>query len=157
MQWSSALPAQFDPNSWRHHPETESYRAALAVLSYSTRTIINRPALCRTERQITHQSDESVDAGHDTAQRCVHAARAMLQFLPGERKGINLRESPLWWVCIMCSNSFSISPRDLDIYQSLIVAKTCCGLDASQRQITDLKFDTDNPTPHQTFSHCPPT
>ena len=99
-QWTATLPSQFDLPSWKEYPHSEPFRAALAILSYSTRTIINRPALCRTERQIRGQSEESVETSHDAAQRCVHAARAMLQFLPGEPKGTNLRQSPLWWVCI---------------------------------------------------------
>lgn len=105
-QWTATLPAQFDPGSWKDHPYTEPFRAALAVLSYSTRAIINRPALCRTERQIANQSDKSVGITHDAAQRCVHSARAILQFLPGERKGTNLSSCPIWWVRI-CGTLFS--------------------------------------------------
>lgn len=70
------------------------------MLSHSTRTIINRPALCRTERQVSHQSDESVRTSQAAANRCVHAAQAILQLLPGESRGSNLNESPIWYTVL---------------------------------------------------------
>ena len=116
-QWTATLPALFDLGSWKDHPHSEPLRAALAVLSYSTSTIINRPALCRTERQTTHQSDESIRINHDAAQRCVNSARAILQFLPGERKGTDLSQSPIWWVRSLgfLFISFSLILRSPDI------------------------------------------
>lgn len=70
------------------------------MLSHSTRTIINRPALCRTARQVLHQSDESVRVSQAAASRCVHAARAILQFLPGESRESNLDDSPIWYTLL---------------------------------------------------------
>ena len=70
------------------------------MLSHSTRTIINRPALCRTARQISHQSDDSIRKGQAAASRCVNAARAILQFLPGESRGSNLNDSPIWYTLL---------------------------------------------------------
>lgn len=113
-QWTATLPAQFDPGSWKDHPHTEPYRTALAVLYYSARTIINRPALCRSERRIVNQSRKSMERSHDAAQRCVHSARAILQFLPGERKGTSLSTCPIWWVRI-CEILFTSPSLFLDL------------------------------------------
>ena len=102
-QWLTTLSSQFDSRSWKDYSETEFFRAAFAISAYSIRTIINRSALCRIECQISHQFDAFVESSHHAAQRCVHAARAMLQFLLGEPKGTNIRQSSIWWVRI--SNS----------------------------------------------------
>lgn len=82
------------------HPQSEPLRAALVLLFHSTRTIINRPALCRNERQFSHQSNESMQINHNAAHRCVTSARAMLQFLPGGSNETNLNQSPMWWTLI---------------------------------------------------------
>ena len=94
------LPAEFDMRYRMDHPESEPLRAALVLLSHSTRTIINRPALCRNERQFLHQSDESMQINHNAAHRCVNSARAILQFLPGGSNETNVNQSPIWWTLI---------------------------------------------------------
>ena len=83
-----------------NYPQSEPLRAALVVLSYSTRTIINRPALCRNERQFLHQSDESIHINNNAAHRCVNSARGVLQFLPGGSNETRLSQSPIWWTLI---------------------------------------------------------
>lgn len=92
------LPAEFDLRDRTDVRQSEPLRAALAMLSYSTRTIINRPALCRTERRLLHQSDESIRYSQEAAHRCVNSARAMLRFLPGESEATNVNLSPIWWI-----------------------------------------------------------
>ena len=82
------------------HPQSEPLRAALVVLYYSTRTIINRPALCRKERQFLHQSDESIQINNNAAHRCVNSARGILKFLPGGSNETRLSQSPIWWTLI---------------------------------------------------------
>ena len=99
-RWYMTLPAEFDMRHRMDHPQSEPFRAALVLLSHSTRTIINRPALCRNERQFSHQSDESIQINHTAAQKCVNSARAILQFLPGGSNETNLNQSPIWWTLI---------------------------------------------------------
>ena len=94
------LPPEFDMRYQMDHPKSEPLRAALVLLSHSTRTIINRPALCRNERQFSHQSDESMQTNHNAAHRCVNSARAILQFLPGGSNETSLDQSPIWWTLI---------------------------------------------------------
>ena len=95
-----ALPAEFDMKYRMDHPHSEPLRAALVLLFHSTRTIINRPALCRNERQVSHQSDESMKTNQNAAHRCVNSARSILQFLPGGPSETSLNRSPIWWTLI---------------------------------------------------------
>ncbi|KAL8782415.1 MAG: hypothetical protein Q9195_009647 [Heterodermia aff. obscurata] len=99
-QWYRNLPVEFDMRYHTEHPQSEPFRAALVILSHSTRTIINRPALCKNERQFLKQSDESIQTNHNAAQRCIKSARAILQFLPVGSTETSLNRSPIWWTLV---------------------------------------------------------
>ena len=82
----------------------------------------------------------------------------MLQFLPGERKGTNLRQSPLWWVSTYLPfisilteplgfPDFSEDSQYLSPFQHTCLAKT---------EVLTLQFAVDDPTPYQTLSNCAP-
>lgn len=98
--WSLTLPAALDIESPVKDPRTESFKVALALLSNSLRTIINRPSLCRHDRRVPHQSNSSVDANRDSATRCVSAARAVLALLPTRPDPQALRQNAVWWTLI---------------------------------------------------------
>ena len=99
-QWSMTLPAALDITSSSKDPRTASFSVALAILSNSLRTIINRPSLCSKDRRVPHQSNSSVQTNHDSANKCVSSARAVLALLPTEPDPYSIRQSPVWWTIV---------------------------------------------------------
>ena len=97
--WIAALPNAFGPNTPSTDPNTESFRVALAILSYSIRTIINRPCLCRIDR-IAHQSDESLRDNREGASRCVSSAQAVVAYFPDKPNRQAIHSSPIWWMLL---------------------------------------------------------
>ena len=96
-QWDMTLPAALNITTPFKDPRVESFKVALAILSNSLRTIINRPSLCSRDRRVPHQSDSSVNDNHDSASMCVSSARAVLALLPTEPDPQSIRQSPVWW------------------------------------------------------------
>ncbi|KAL8822312.1 MAG: hypothetical protein Q9191_006951 [Dirinaria sp. TL-2023a] len=96
-QWHMTLPAALNSTIPSKDPRVESFKVALAILSNSLRTIINRPSLCSRDRLVPHQSESSVNADHDNASLCVSSARAVLALLPTEPNPQSIRQSPVWW------------------------------------------------------------
>lgn len=100
VEWASNLPMNINVQDLPPRDaagKREPLQQALGILFYVTRTIINRPCLCRLDRLIARQSDMSLDVNRDMANKCVHSAQAMLAFLPDEPELDIIYASPLWW------------------------------------------------------------
>ena len=98
VQWNTALPALFKSDQPTQDPEVESYCVALGILSHSTRTLINRPCLCRLDRRITDQSQHSKNFNHAAAHKCVSSARAVLRLISERPHNAVLYQGTLWWM-----------------------------------------------------------
>ena len=98
LQWSTKVSKTFDVQTPPVNPQSEAYRTALGILFNSTRAIIHRPCLCRLDRRIPHQSKNSHELNLDCANKCVHAARAILAHLPDRFNLQVFHSGPLWWL-----------------------------------------------------------
>ena len=99
-RWSANLPRPFKPSSHAQIPEVESYRVALGILMHSTRTIINRPCLCRLDRRIIDQSAVSKQANFGAVNKCVESARAILDIVFTSPDNILLQKGTMWWMLL---------------------------------------------------------
>lgn len=100
VEWASNLPMTIHvqgPPPPDAAGKKEPFQQALGILFNVTRTIINRPCLCRLDRLIAKQSDTSLNFNHDMANKCVHSAQAMLAFFSDEPELDVIYASPLWW------------------------------------------------------------
>lgn len=100
VQWNATLPKPFNFEDPYTNPESESYRVTLAIISHSTRTIINRPCLCRLDRRIPDQSLHSNHRGHVAANKCVSSARVVLQLISDKPHDSVLYQGTLWWMIV---------------------------------------------------------
>lgn len=100
FEWKDDLNPPFDVASESSDPETESCRVALRILFHSTRTVINRPCLCRVEERIQDQSSSSKWRNISSANRCVESARATLDLILHKPNAIVLREGTMWWMLL---------------------------------------------------------
>lgn len=101
FEWKDDLNPPFDVASESSDPEIESCRVALRILFHSTRTVINRPCLCRVEERIQDQSSSSSKWKNiSSANRCVESARATLDLILHKPNAIVLREGTMWWMML---------------------------------------------------------
>lgn len=100
FEWKDDLNSPFDVASESSDPETESCRVALRILFHSTRTVINRPCLCRVEERIQDQPSSSKRKNISSANRCVESARATLDLILHKADAIVLREGTMWWMLL---------------------------------------------------------
>jgi hypothetical protein len=98
LRWAAVLPAVFDIQAPSSSSANEAYRVALGILFCSTRMIINRPCLCRLDGKIANQSESSREAKQRGANRCVVAAKAVLNFISDEDNLDRILSGPLWWM-----------------------------------------------------------
>ena len=98
VQWNAALPTLLKSDRPTQDSEVDSYRVALAIHFYSTRTLINRPCLCRLDHRIHDQSQHSKSRNHAAAHRCVSSARAVLQLISERPHNAVLYQGTLWWM-----------------------------------------------------------
>ncbi|MCJ1464608.1 hypothetical protein MMC07_003221 [Pseudocyphellaria aurata] len=101
VEWACNLPKTFNvqgPFPSNAARSKEPLQKSLGMLFYSTRTIIHRPSLCRLDRLIARQSDTSLTANRDMANKCVHSAQAMLAILPDEPELDTIYAGQLWWM-----------------------------------------------------------
>lgn len=97
--WLSKLPDVFNFTVCQGDNSFERERLSLAFLYCGTKISINRPCLCRTNRQAVH-SQESRDFSNNTARRCVESALRMLHLIPDKPDAMRLyRVSP--WCCTL--------------------------------------------------------
>lgn len=98
FEWKDGVKPPFNVASPSLDPETESCRVALRILFHSTRTIINRPCLCRMGENIQDQSSSSAETNRRSAKKCVDSARATLSLILHKPDSTVLHEGPMWWM-----------------------------------------------------------
>ena len=100
FEWKDDVNPPFDAASPSLDPETESCRVTLRILFYSTRTIINRPCLCRIGERIRDQSSSSKWENISSAKKCVDSARATLNLILHKPDSTILNEGTMWWILL---------------------------------------------------------
>lgn len=100
FEWKEGVNPPFNVASPSLDPETESCRVTLRILFYSTRTIINRPSLCRSEDRIQGQSSSSKRQNLSQANKCVDSARATLSLILHKPDSTILSEGTMWWILL---------------------------------------------------------
>lgn len=98
FEWKDGVNQPFNVASPSSDPETESCRVALRILFHSTRTLINRPCLCRIGERIRDQSDSSKRTNRSLANNCVASARATLSLILHKPDSTILHEGTMWWM-----------------------------------------------------------
>lgn len=98
VRWARSLPTPFNILEPSLDMQYEPYRVAIGVLFNSTRATINRPCLCRIDRKLSNQSSHSVEKSQESASRCVHSARAILEYLSDEPNLDKDHFGLLWWM-----------------------------------------------------------
>lgn len=98
--WRSDLPNVFDFTKKQRDQQFVRQRMSLGFFYYSILTIINRPCLCRIDRKIPNQSGKAKEFNRETAMKCVHAARDMLEMLPQEPNSVGLYTVAPWWCLV---------------------------------------------------------
>lgn len=99
-RWRAKLPNVFDFTKKQRDQNFVRQRMSLGFFYYSILTIINRPCLCRIDRKISDQSGKAKDFNRETAMKCVHAARDMLEMLPQEPNAVGLYTVTPWWCLV---------------------------------------------------------
>ena len=98
--WRQKLPLVFDFTRKQSDQRFVPQRMSLGFFYQSTRILINRPCLCRINRKSPDQSDRAKTFNNETAARCVHAARNMLEMLPSEPNPVRLYQTAPWWCLV---------------------------------------------------------
>ena len=99
-QWRSELPSVFDFTKKQRDQQFVRQRMSLGFFYYSTLTIINRPCLCKVDRDIPNESGEAIEFNRSAAVSCVHAAKDMMEMLPKEPNPIGLYKVAPWWCLV---------------------------------------------------------
>ena len=99
-KWRAELPSVFDFTKKQRDQLFVRQRMSLGFFYYSILTIINRPCLCRIDRKVPGQSGKAKNFNRETAMKCVHAARDMLEMLPQEPNGVGLYTVAPWWCLV---------------------------------------------------------
>ena len=99
-RWRRSLPAIFDFTKKQREQQFIRQRMFLGFFYYNTRTIINRPCLCRVDRRIPHESGKAREFNRTAAARCVHAARDLVAMLPREPNVVGLYRVSPWWCLV---------------------------------------------------------
>lgn len=100
IAWRGHLVAPFDNADDSPDPEIESCRVALRIAFHSTRTIINRPCLCRLDQRNLDQSTRSKGTNRGFAGKCVDSARAVLRLVLYKPDSTILRGGATWWMLL---------------------------------------------------------
>ena len=98
--WRAELPNVFDFTKKQRDQQFVRQRMSLGFFHYSILITINRPCLCRMDRKIPNQSCKAKDFNRETAMKCVHAARDMLEMLPQEPNAVGLYTVAPWWCLV---------------------------------------------------------
>ena len=94
------LPTVFDFARKQKDQQFIRQRMSLGFFYYSILTVINRPCLCRLDKEIPDQSQRAHNFNRETAMKCVHAARNMLELLPQEPNAVDLCKIAPWWCLV---------------------------------------------------------
>lgn len=86
------------------HMERE--QVLLQMQYWSTKILITRPCLCRTERRIKNESDRSARFNSEMAEICVNSARALTALFPGEPSPDFVYKTAPWWSIVHISRCY---------------------------------------------------
>ncbi|XPS68919.1 hypothetical protein M3J09_001199 [Ascochyta lentis] len=75
----------------------EREQLLLRMSYWSTKILITRPCLCRTERRIKNESDKSAHFNSEMAETCINSARALTALFPDEPGSGFIYEKAPWW------------------------------------------------------------
>jgi hypothetical protein len=102
--WSSrALSGAKTSSGSQRHGEVEREHLLLMMHYWSTKILITRPCLCRTERRIQNESDVSAAFNVQMAKICVTSARELISLFPEEPDlEFVYAKAPWWSVIHMC-------------------------------------------------------
>ncbi|KAF1925796.1 uncharacterized protein M421DRAFT_231773 [Didymella exigua CBS 183.55] len=97
-EWSSqALSGAKSPSGSQQQGEVEREHLLLLMHYWSTKILITRPCLCRTERRIQNESDTSAAFNVQMANICVTSAREMMALFPDEPDLDFVYMKAPWW------------------------------------------------------------
>ena len=99
-EWLQELPPMFDFTKKQRDQQFVCHRLRLGFAYYSTRTIINRPALCRIDRKIRGESGKAKETDRVAAAKCVHSARAVIEMLPNIPNPVGVYGVAPWWCLV---------------------------------------------------------
>lgn len=102
--WSShALGGARTSSGSQRYSEVEREHLLLMMHYWSTKILITRPCLCRTERRIRNESDASAAFNVQMAEICVLSARELVSLFPDEPDlDFVYGKAPWWSVIHMC-------------------------------------------------------
>jgi hypothetical protein len=89
-------------------PSQQRNRFLLQLYHQSVRICITRPCLCRLDRRMPHESDESTRFDHSTAEACIQAAMNVASCLPEPSNAQWLYEKGPWWAPVHIRRSPNI-------------------------------------------------
>ena len=98
--WLRSLPPVLDFTKKQHDQQFLRLRLRLGFAYYSTRTIINRPALCRIDRKMSGESGKAREHDRIAAARCVHSAQGVMEMLPNVPNPVYLYGVAPWWCLV---------------------------------------------------------
>ena len=98
--WLQSLPPILDFTKRQRDQQFLRHRLHLGFAYYSTRTIINRPALCRVDRKISGESGKAREKDRIAAAKCVHSAQAVSEMLPNVPDPVYLYGVAPWWCLV---------------------------------------------------------
>lgn len=94
------LPEELESVHSNIHHSVPREQLLLAFSYHSTRLLVSRPCLCRLERRIRGQSNDSALFNNNTAEACVQAAQAITRLLPDHPDNTFAYYQSPWW-CIV--------------------------------------------------------
>ncbi|KAK4697188.1 hypothetical protein P7C71_g844, partial [Lecanoromycetidae sp. Uapishka_2] len=98
--WRDRLTAPFQSADVSPNPELEACRVSLRIAFHSTRTIINRPCLCRLDQWMPDQSATSKGTNREFAGKCIDSARAVLRLVLYKPDATVLQAGAAWWMTL---------------------------------------------------------
>lgn len=105
-EWTtSALPQDQNTGTGRQKTDIDRAQFLLKTDYWSTKLLITRPCLCRIERRIRNESDNSADFNTLTAKACVEAAMELTNLLPDKPNLDFLYSKGPWWAIVHLSKS----------------------------------------------------
>ena len=99
-EWLRSLPPVLDFTKKQRDQQFHRHRLHLGFAYYSTRIIINRPALCRIDRKMTGESGKAKENDRIAAAKCVHSAQAVTEMLPNVPNPVYLYGVAPWWCLV---------------------------------------------------------
>lgn len=91
----------------------ERERLLLQMHYWSTKILITRPCLCRTERRIKDESDASARFNSETATDCVNSAHQLTALFLNEPDCRFIYEKAPWWNIVHISRYHHLSVKQL--------------------------------------------